>query len=122
MKVGKKDGIFSNSPLLFFLSSACINQFTLPDFETNLEYGSDFSRRLTKICNLRIYYPNEELLPHDDDVSGAFKYTKYHPDVAAEHYFKLDENICIPLGIIFSSNVSPHEFQVISKSRVRKAE
>lgn len=83
---------------------------------------SAFVRHLIQIYNLRISYPREEIFLFDDDVSGSFKLTKYHPDVAVTHSFKLDKSLYIPLGSTFGSNVSPQEFEVIAKARVRKAE
>ena len=64
----------------------------------------------------------EEFFLFDDNVSGAFKHTKYHPDVAAVDSFKLDKSLCTPLGSTFGSNVSLHEFKAIDKARFRKAE
>ena len=122
IKKGKKDRIFSD---IFFLISpyaACTNQLTFPESETSLEYGTAFTRHLTQIYNLRVSYPKEELFLFDDDVAGAFKHAKYHPDVAAAHSFKLDKHLYVPLGSTFGSNVSPQEFEVIAKARVRKAE
>ena len=122
IRKGKKDRIFSDNSFLISPEAACTNQFTFPHCETELEYGSAFTRHLTQIYNLRVTYPKEEIFLFDDDVSGAFKHIKYHPDIAAAHSFKLDKSLYIPLGSTFGSNVSPQEFEVIAKARVRKAE
>ena len=52
------------------------------DDDPDVVYSDAFMRHLTQIWNVRISYPNEELYLFDDDVKGAFRRSKYHPDVA----------------------------------------
>lgn len=59
IRKGKKDRIFSDNSFLISPEAACTNQFTFPEAETNLEYGTAFVRHLTQICNLRISCPEE---------------------------------------------------------------
>ena len=49
--------------------------------EPEITYGTTFERHLTRVWNSRISYPNEDLLLMDDDVKGAFRHTKYYPDI-----------------------------------------
>ena len=67
-------------------------------------------------------YPKEEIFLFDDDVSKAFKHTKYHSNAAAAHSFNLDKSLHIPLKSTFRSNVNLQEFKVIAKVRGREAE
>jgi len=57
------------------------------------------------IYNLRITYPNEKLLFLNNNMSRAFRHVKYYLDVASTYSFVIRNNLHIPLGSIFSSNI-----------------
>ena len=79
------------------------------DDDPEVVYGDAFMRHLTQIWNLRISYPNEELYLFDDDVKGAFRHSKYHPDVAGTFAFSISNYLMIPMGQTFSSIDSPQD-------------
>lgn len=58
----------------------------------------------------------------DNDASRAFRHVKLHPDVAGARAFIIRNNLCVPLGSTFGSNVSPHNWEVIALSRTKLAE
>ena len=58
----------------------------------------------------------------DDDASGAFRHIKLHPDVTGAHAFVIKNKLYVPLGSVFGSNVSPHNWEVIALSRTKLAE
>ena len=64
-------------------------------------YGDAFMHHLTQIWNICISYPNEELYLFDDDVKGAFRYSKYHRDVARAFVFSISSYIMILMGQTF---------------------
>ena len=80
-KEGKKDRLVFDGSFLVNPTSACVNHFASPEHEITLRYGNALTRHLTRIYNLRISYPNTEILLCDDDASGAFRHVKYHPDI-----------------------------------------
>ena len=49
--------------------------------EPEIVYDTTFMKHLESIWNLRITYPNTDILLFDDDVKGAFRHSKYHPDI-----------------------------------------
>ena len=92
------------------------------DTEPEIIYGSAFIRHLESIWNLRITYPDEDILLFDDDVKGAFRHTKYHPDVASAFSFIIEKFLYIPLGSTFGSVTSPSDFEPIARARTHLAE
>ena len=80
------------------------NYFTNTKNKIDSDYRTIFKRYLIRIYNLRISYPNKEILFFDNSVSEAFRYMKYYPDAIAAYFFVIGNNLCIPLGGIFSSN------------------
>ena len=121
-KPGKKDrlvfdGSFTQSP-----TSTCLNHFTHTSDEIDLHYGSALNRHLVQIYNLRISYPQTDILLFDDDAAGAFRHVKLHPDVAAAHAYSVGQTLYVPTGSVFGSNVSPHNWEVLAQSRCMLAE
>ena len=122
VKPRKKDRLVFDAVFLASPFSVCINDFTSPEDEIELQYGHTFKNYLKRIYNLRITYSNKEILLFDDDASGAFRHIKLHSDVAGAHTFIIRNKLYLPLGSVFGSNVSPHNWEVIALSRTKLAE
>eukprot|EP00957_Ditylum_brightwellii_P071380 5426556-Ditylum_brightwellii.AAC.1 len=60
------------------------NDMLVFDSSIKLDWDSKpaLPKHLTRIWNLRISHPNEEILLQDDDATGAFRQCKLHPDIA----------------------------------------
>ena len=87
------------------------------DTEPTIFYGKTFGLHLTEIWNRRIDTPIGDIFLFDDDVKGAFRHYKYHPDVAAAFAFMISIFLFIPLGGTFGSIVSPVDFEPIARAR-----
>ena len=59
--------------------------------EPTIIYGTAFMRHLERIWNMRISYPTTDILVFDDDVKGAFRHCKYHPDITATFSFIIED-------------------------------
>ena len=57
------------------------------DTEPKIFYEKTFGLHLIEIWNRRIVTPFGDIFLFDDDVKGAFRHYKYHPDVAAAFAF-----------------------------------
>ena len=100
----------------------CSNYFTYVKNEIELQYGKTFRRHLTRIYNLRIIHKFKETLLFDDDASGAFRHIKLHPDVVGASAFMIGGTLYVPLGSVFGSNVSLHDWEVVVLSRAQLVE
>ena len=90
--------------------------------EPEIIYGNSFQRHLEGIWNSRITHPQSDILLFDDDVKGAFRYCKYHPDIASTFSFIISSYLFIPLGGTFGSITSPANFEPIARARIHLAE
>jgi hypothetical protein len=87
--------------------SFAINDWTNKRHEPPLFFATSFERHLQWIYNLRISYPNQEIYLGDDDVSGAFRHLKYHPNLVAMHSCLLYGYMFFQTGLTFGDNTSP---------------
>jgi hypothetical protein len=82
------------NPRPIFDSSFCphpwcfsINDWTHKDNEPELTFAGAELGFMIWLYNLRITYPDLEIYNADDNVSGAFRLMKYHPNCMAMHTF-----------------------------------
>jgi hypothetical protein len=64
-----------------------------------------------RIYNLRISFPDREILLFDDDVVSAFWQIKYHPNVLSSKGFCDHKYLFIQTGLTFGDNSSLPEFE-----------
>ena len=117
IKHGKNDRLIWDGSFMLFYHSVCANMLMNQQLEPSLEYGSTWDRNLSRIWELRIIYPNEDILLMDDDVKGAFRHSKYHPDIAEVFSFIILTNLFIPTGGTFGSTTSPANFDPYATAR-----
>ena len=80
------------------------------------------TRYLVQIHDIRISYPDKDILLFDDDASGAFLHAKIHPQVEEAHTHSVGQILCMRIGPVFGGNVSPHNWKVFPQSRCKKEE
>ena len=78
-KKGKNDRIIWDGSFTPNWNAICITMM--------LNQNSTFTKRLQRLYNLRISYPDDEIVLRDDDVKGAFRHCKYHPDIVSAFAF-----------------------------------
>jgi hypothetical protein len=74
------------------------------------------------IWNLRITYPSEELYLADDDVSGAFRWLKYHPNLVAMHTSVQSGFGVLNTGGTFGGTTTPPNWDLLARARRAIAE
>jgi hypothetical protein len=98
-----------------------INDWTNKHNEPPLHFGPSFLNALIWIYNMRISYPQAEIYPADDDISGAFRHGKYHPNVVAMHSCIVLGRMVCATGSTFGGNSSPGNFEPIADARKQLA-
>ena len=58
-----------------------VNRMIDMSSDPRITYGRVLQEHINRIWNLRISYPDEDILLWDDDVAGCFRHVKHHPDV-----------------------------------------
>ena len=87
IKDGKNDRLVWDGSFIPHWSATCINMMLKHETEPEIIYGNSFQRHLEGIWNSRITHPQSDILLFDDDVKGAFRHCKYHPDIATAFSF-----------------------------------
>ena len=85
--------------------------------EPKVMYGDAFQRHIDRTWNSRINFPNKELYLFDDDIKGAFRHPKYHPDVAGAFSFVVSKYLMFFLGQTFGSTVSSQNWEPLARIR-----
>ena len=114
-KPGKNDRLIWDGSFQPTWDSKCINMMIDKKNEPELVYGHAFDRYLVEVWNQRITYPNKELYAFDDDVKGAFRHSKYYPDIASAFSFIIDNILYVALGATFGSGTSPSNFEPLQE-------
>ena len=67
-----------------------INDWTCKETEPPLTFAGAELGFMIWLYNLRISYPHAEIYIADDDISGAFRLCKYHPNMMSMHSSRYD--------------------------------
>ena len=67
-----------------------VNSMTHVKFEPEVIFGQALPKHLIRIWNIRISYPDGDILLWDDDATGAFRRCKLHPDIAQVFSFIIE--------------------------------
>jgi hypothetical protein len=94
-----------------------INDWTNKDNEPPLTFAGAELGFMVWLYNLRITYPTLEIYIADDDVSGAFRLMRYHPNCMAMHTFIQGPYGVVNTGGTFGDNTSPSNFDPIGMAR-----
>ena len=80
-------------------------------------YSTAFKRHITRIWNLRIEHPEDDILQYVDDIQAAFHRVLYHPDAMKVFASVVAEFLILPVGSIFGARHSPSFFTILSEMR-----
>ena len=94
-----------------------INDWTTKETEPPLHFGPSFGKYLVWLWNMRITYPTQEIFLGDDDISGAFRHQKYHPNLVGMHSCIMAGHLACSTGMTFGDNTSPSNFEPIADAR-----
>jgi len=110
------DATFRPEPWAF-----AINDWTSPRDEPELPADCAFMQLLIWIYNLRITYPAEEIYLGDDDVSGAYRLLKHHPNVVAMHSSLPCGRFAMSTGSTFGGCFPPSNWAAVARARQQAA-
>ena len=108
--------IFDSSFRPFVWCNA-INDWTSKHTEPDLTFSTAELGFMIWLYNLRITYPDLEIYIMDDDICGAFRRMKYHPNCMSMHCSIQCGYLVINTGGTFGDNTSPSNFDPVALSR-----
>ena len=121
VKPGKNDRLVFDASFMLHPDSVPFNhRIDLAD-EPDIVFGGAWTKYLIWIYNLRISYPTSEILTFDDDVSGAFRQPKYHPNVISAKCFIVQRFLFAPTGLTFGDGSSPPSYEPMARARMALA-
>eukprot|EP00957_Ditylum_brightwellii_P130483 9954609-Ditylum_brightwellii.AAC.1 len=117
IKPGKNERLVFDGLIKLDRNSKPVNSMTHVKYEPKVTFRQALPKHLIRICNLRISYPNEEILLWDDDATGAFRQCKLHPDIAQVFYFIIEQLLFVHCGNTFGSNISLANWEPIRRAQ-----
>ena len=82
--------------------------------EPIITFAHAWQDHLIRIYNLWISFPNVELYTAEDDMAGAFRQPKYHPNIISTKAFIIGHYLFIPTGKTFGDRDSPSNWEPIA--------
>lgn len=124
IKSGKKDRQIFDASFRHDATSIPVNMMTSTSEGTELEcmFGNVLSNLLQRIWNLRITYPERDIVLHANDVKSCFRQLKHHPDVMGAFSYILGDYLFLQCGLTFGSDFSPASWEVIRRIAEQLAE
>ena len=80
-------------------------------------YSTAFTRMLELIWNLRIRHPHSDIRAAADDISAAFRWLLYHPDLASVFATVFRRWLILPTSLIFGAANSPSFYMLLGELR-----
>jgi hypothetical protein len=71
------------------------------------KFGKVHEDILIRAYNLRISYPDDNIVIHANDVKWCFSQIKNHPNVAGAFSYILVDNLFFQIGLAFGADFSP---------------
>ena len=118
----KKDRQISDSSMRYDETSISVNMMTSVETELDCEFGTALIRVLQRVWNLRITYPDRDIVIHANDVKSCFRQLKHHPDVMGAFSYILGDFLFLQIGQSFGATFSPANWEVVRRVAEQLAE
>ena len=114
---GKDDRLIYDSSKRYTPESTSIGMMTTTatNGELRCEYGTVLQAVLIRAYNLRITYPDHDLCIHANDVAGAFRQLKTHPDCMPAFACIVADFLFMQCGLAFGTDFAPSNWEVIRR-------
>lgn len=116
-KPDKPDRLVFDASFMLYYYSDYINKFTNKKNEPRIHFQYTWPLFLQQIWNLRISYPDEDILTLADDVTGAFRQCKYNPEILPGFLYILYGYLCVSMSQNFGTNFAPSQFESVARIR-----
>ena len=116
-KADKDPRVIYDASRRFTALSRPINRMTSTHLgvELDCDYGKVLERLLIRIWNLRVTYPNQDIVIHANDVKSCFRQLKHHPDVAGAFSYIIEDMLYLSCGLTMGADFSPGSWEVLRR-------
>lgn len=118
----KKDRLVFDASFMIYWYSQYINQFTNLANEPAIHFQDTWINFLTWLWNLRISYPDRDILTWADDIAAAFKQCKMNPEIIQGFMYRIGTYACVSIANNFGTRFAPSQFESIARVREILAE
>ena len=114
-KPGKKDRQIFDASKRYTPLSTPINMMTSTPrgTEERCTFGRVRTDIYRRMYNLRISYPDHDLVVHANDVKSAFRQIKLHPDIMGAFSYIIGDRLFLSCGLPFGTDFSPANWEVV---------
>ena len=114
-KPGRKDRQIFDASRQYEWTSIPINKMTSTPFGSEIActFGNIPQEIFVRAYNLRITYPEHDIVLHANDVKSAFRQIKHHPDIMGAFSYIIADYLFLQCGQTFGSDFSPANWEVI---------
>ena len=114
VKQGKKDRLIFNAAERPTMNAVPVNMMTTTKNGTELAclFGDVKTKILVRAWNLRISFPDKDIVIHANDVKSCFRQLKHHPNVMGAFSFIIGSILFLQCGLTFGSDFSPANWEV----------
>ena len=116
-KPGKAMRLIFDATKRYNALSTPVNMMTSTHLGTEMDclYGDTFVSLLERIWDLRITYPNTEIVTHANDVKSCFKQMKLHPDVMPAFSILIAEFLYLQSALPFGTDFLPQNWEPVRR-------
>ena len=114
-KPGRKPRQISDASKRYTPTSTPINMMTSTPHgsEEKCLFGNTLEQILTRIYNLRVTFPDLDIVVHANDVKSAFRQIKLHPDIMGAFSYIIADKLFLSCGLPFGTDFSPANWEVL---------
>jgi hypothetical protein len=118
-KPGKKDRQIFDASRKYDWDSVPINAMTSTPYGSELKCEFGLVRDAILVCayNLRVSYPNNDIVVHTNNVKSCFRQIKHHPDVTAAFSYILANYLFFQVGLAFGADFSPANWEAVHRTQ-----
>lgn len=116
-KPGKKPRPIFDSSFRPAPWATAINDWTNKENEPPIHCVATEVLFMSWLWNLRISYPTLAIYIGDDDISGAFRWLRYHPNLVGLHTSVQGGFAVFNTGGTFGDNTSPSNWDILARTR-----
>jgi hypothetical protein len=101
----------------FTAFSTPINMMTSTHLGTELDclYGDVLLRLYERVYDLRVTYPNKDIVMHANDVKSCFKQMKLHPDIMPAFSIMVADFLFLQTALPFGADFSPQNWEPVRR-------
>ncbi len=81
--------------------------------ELHCKFGTIHEDILICVYNLRISYPNDNIVIHVNDIKSCFCQIKHHPDIIGAFSYILSKYLFFQIGLAFGTDFSPSNWEAV---------